>query len=308
MSGNIDPSQVLFIKLGGGGDKEKECIENNQTIYFGFEKLDHDLCLKDVGTAVSAAYHDENKRTVANWRSAVEKFYGADENTLWITFYNRKLWWCFTELKIEKQDDGSKIRCVKGMWSCKDINGKELSFDRLSGKLLKTQEYRGTICRVPEAQYVVRKINGLCLKESDESEKLYNSLSSTLLELIKHLSWKDFETLVDMLFSSSGWQRMGVLGKTEKTLDIEMLLPITQTKALVQIKSKSNKKEFEQYTADFEGMKETYDWMFYVVHSPNQDLIDLETDDERIKLCIMSEISRQVIDAGLTRWLIEKTS
>jgi hypothetical protein len=37
----------------------------------------------------------------------------------------------------------------------------------------------------------------------------------------------DFETLVDLVFFTSGWRREGIVGKTQKTLDIDLVLPST---------------------------------------------------------------------------------
>ena len=39
-----------------------------------------------------------------------------------------------------------------------------------------------------------------------------------LVPLMHLLTWKDFELLVDLVFANSGWRRVGVVGKTQKTI------------------------------------------------------------------------------------------
>lgn len=72
--------------------------------------------------------------------------------------------------------DGTKTRPVCGQWSDKDIKGETLLNSNLSGKLLKTQGFRGTICSVPEEKYAITKINGEQLNETVEVEKAMNDL------------------------------------------------------------------------------------------------------------------------------------
>jgi hypothetical protein len=87
-------------------------------------------------------------------------FFESGKDVLWITFYNNSLWWCFSEPIVTKLKDQTKTRPVIGKWCDKDIFGNKLEFDHISGKLLKTQGYRGTICQIQEKQYVINKING----------------------------------------------------------------------------------------------------------------------------------------------------
>ena len=93
----------------------------------------------------------------------------------------------------------------------------------------------------------------------------------TLKPLIQSLSWKDFELLVDLIFTSSGWQRISVVGKTEKYIDIELISPVNNKRAFVQVKSQSTFNEFEIYKSKFNNMKQ-YDEMYYVVHTPDKKL------------------------------------
>jgi len=63
--------------------------------------------------------------------------------------------------------------------------------------------------------------------------------------LVRHLHWQDFEVLVDLVFSGSGWRRRSVVGKTMKFADIEFEDTINAES--YQVKSRSTFAEFRVY-------------------------------------------------------------
>ena len=305
----INPKKVLFIKLGEGGEFEQDCIEKYQTLRIGYSRVDHELCIKGDWDAVHKYYTDVRgvKLSVATFHTnQIKYFYEDDEQTLWITFYANKIWWCFSKPEITLLPDKTKTRPVIDKWSDKDINGKLLSAESISGKLLKTQGFRGTICTVPAEKYAITKINGEQLSEVLEVEIALNSLKEKLSQLIKHLQWQDFEILVDLIFTQAGWQRVSEIGKTQKTLDLVLLAPVTEERAIVQIKSQSDLKEFKHYQNEF-AMMTGYDKFFYVVHSPKIDLLNYQNDSET-KLYFNDKISEFTIASGLVEWVIQKVS
>ena len=277
---SLKPSKVLFIKLGRGGNWERECIEKDQTIRLGFREANHKQCLEGKWERIRHYYishfkergNDKPKRDANRTANEIRYFYEEPESTLWITFYATRMWWCFAKSKVVQVADKTKVRKVSGKWSDRDINGRVLLTDSLSGKLLRTQGFRGTICRVKEAQYVLSRINGNELREVTEAKRALATLEEKVSALIKYLHWKDFETLVDLLFRQAGWQRVGQLGKTQKTLDLDLLSPVTNERAIVQIKSSSNANEFSSCVADFNNMQ-GYKMFFYMVHTPEKSLL-----------------------------------
>lgn len=238
--------------------------------------------------------------------SQIKYFYESPEDVLWITFFNRKLYWCFANSKVVKLPDDSRIRKVKGKWSSEDVNGNPLYIENLSGKLTKVQGFRGTICTVKEFDYLINKINGSKLPIVQNAETSLFNLKTNLKPLVQLLSWKDFELLVDLIFTSSGWQRISSVGKTEKTIDIELMLPVNNKKAFVQIKSQSNYNEFEDYKNSFNNMNQ-YDEMYYVVHTPDKKLDNVKKE-KNIEVIGLDKITDLVINAGLINWLIKKAS
>ncbi len=304
----IKANKVLFIKLGQGGDFEKECIENNR-LRLGYKAVAHKLCLNGNWQEVHDYFTTEenSKSFVATSHSnQIKQFYEEDENTLWITFYANKLWWCFSKPEITLLADKTKTRPVIGKWSDKDINGNVLLGSSISGKLLKTQGFRGTICSVPAETYALAKINCEQMKEVVEVEQAMSNLKTKLTYLIQNLQWKDFETLVDLIFRQAGWQRVGDTGKTQKTLDLELFAPVTGERAIVQIKAQSDLQEFLGYQDQFATMND-YDKFFYVVHTAKNTLMNYQNDTET-KLYLVEKVAELTISAGLVEWVIKKTS
>jgi hypothetical protein len=306
----IIANKVLFIKLGEGGKFEKDCIEKSQTLRLGYRDVNHNFCTERDWQKVHDYFTtEENSKTfvATSHTNQIKQFYEEDEKTLWITFYANKLWWCFSKPEITQLSDKTKTRPVIGKWSDKDLNENVLLAGNISGKLLKTQGFRGTICSVPEEKYALAKINCEQIKEVLEVEKAMFDLKSKLTFLIQNLQWKDFETLVDLIFRQAGWQRISDLGKTQKTLDLELLSPVTGERAIVQIKAQSDLKEFLDYEERFVPMNNDYDKFFYVVHSAKNNLNNYEIETDT-KLYLVDKIAELTISAGLVEWIIKKTT
>ena len=184
-----------------------------------------------------------------------------------------------------------------------NFSDEPLSFEKLSGNLLKVQAFQGTICAVSEFEYLKRKLNGLLLPEVEEAVTAENQMVQKIIPLMHLLTWQDFELLVDLVFSNSGWRRLGQVGKTQKTVDIELMLPTTGERAFVQIKSTAGKRDLDEYLARLRHSG-TYDRMFFVWHSGDVG----EVKESNVVLIDPVRLARMVFDAGLTTWLREKVS
>lgn len=304
-----EAKNINFIKLGDKGKFEKECIEINGTIKLGYSVINHQLCLDGKWDEVSDSVENEyktNRSATTSHKNQIKKFYEEPETTMWITFYNNSLWYCFAKESIKLNSDGTKVRITVDGWKNVDINGKQLFIQELSGRLTKVQGFRGTICDVKEKEYLLNKINGRQSKEEIAVEKSLADLKKNLKLIIKKLNWKDFENFIDLIFRSAGWSRIGIAGKTAKTIDLELLAPVTSERAIVQIKSQSSLITFNDYKTKFMNMNE-YDKYFFIVHTPNKDLRDyidskLEKDiiiydDEKLsELCINGGLISLLLD------------
>jgi len=302
----IKASKVLYIKLGPKGRWEQRCIEKDQTLRLSFQENDHkDYLNKKWGKVLKYYIESGYKKNVAtSFVNQIKYFYESGDDVLWITFYGNKLWWCFSKPGIHLLEDKTKVRKVLEKWQSTDIEGNELFTENLSGSLSKTQGFRGTICKVQEKDYVLRKINREDLLDVTRTKESLRTLKDNLIELIKRLHWQDLEILIDLIFRQAGYQRIGPIGKTQKTLDLDLISPVTSEKVFVQVKSDSSKKDFDDYCNKFKKMKE-YKKLFYVVSRGN---LKKSNVDGKINLLLVEDIAKLAINSGLTNWIIKKVS
>jgi hypothetical protein len=127
-------------------------------------------------------------------------------------------------------------------------------------------------------------------------------MKESIQELMTLLVPQDFEILVELVFSTSGWRRQGIVGKTQKFLDLDLTLPSTRERACVQVKSKTTSAQLAEYV-DLIDEAGPFQRMFYVYHSG-----EAITDDKRVTVIGPKELAELVFDAGLTSWLINKVS
>jgi hypothetical protein len=309
-SGRIKPQKALYIKLGLSGEWERDCIMRDHTLRLGYREVSHDLCmngkwedvveeLKPIRKDAGAATRDKNQ---------IQNFYEADEKVLWVTFFSDRLYWCFSTPQITFLPDRTKTRSVIGQWRATDLSGKPLEKSRLSGKLLSMQGFRGTICSVGEFEYLIRKINGDISKAYQEATDALSALEQKIETLIRSLHWKDFEILVDLIFRQAGWQRAGNVGGTEKTLDLDLISPITAERFAVQVKSRAKLSEFNSYQIKFEDML-GYRRAYFVVHTPSQDLIEAEDQaTDEFQLWLPKHVAVLAVKYGLADWIIGKAA
>ena len=306
----IRPSRALYIKLGQGGAWENDCINETQTLRLGYQEASHQLCLqgdwagvhqelKAIRKDVGAATRDTNQ---------IRLFYESDETVLWVTFLGDLLYWCFSKPEIALLADQSKTRPVIGQWRSTDVTSKALQKNQLSGKLTSMEGFRGTICSVKEFDYLVDKINGKLNAATEEAMKAIEVLEQKIEALIRGLHWKDFEILIDLIFRQAGWQRVGVLGGTEKTIDLDLLSPITSERYAVQIKSRAGRLEFENCQHRFTDMQ-GYNRLYFVVHTPSDDLVEAKTNSSNeIELLLPAKIAHLVVKYGLADWVSSKAA
>ena len=307
--GIVSPSKVRYIKLGEGGRWESGCLRDG-IVRLGFNSSKPEFYSRAMAgdwAGLTALWLSEGKDrgTATRFTNETKQFFLDDGSTLWITFMGERLYWGLMDggspACRDVDGDGTR-RTIVGGWRCTDANGEELTKDRLSGALTKLASYRGTSCAVDAAAYVVRRINGHRSPEVERAMSTVAEMKASALDLMRLLGPKDFELLVDLVFSSSGWRRLGVVGKTQKTLDLDLLLPSTGERAFVQVKSDTKQSELDDYVALFEEM-ENFDRMFFVHHSGI-----VACDHPSVTVVGPERVAELVVDAGLVGWLIRKTS
>jgi len=309
----IDTTKYIrFIKLGEKGKFETKCLEDESNMVLGFREVKHTSVLdKDLIRETYLA-QGKSKQTASSYYNQIEKFY--DEDTLWITFYGQKLWWGFADNSdIKKDDENYTFKKMRLGWYPTDLKGNPLTFENISGVLLKTQMYQGTICDIKNKEdsnfkienYIKRLLKGEKLHSVIEAEKNIENMKVSIINMIQLLQPKDFEYLIDLIFQYSGWKKLTQGGGVEKWLDLDLLMPLTNERAFVQIKSETTQKEYDDHEAYFYNCDELYNRMFYVVHTLKGKL-QIHKSSKPIHILEVESISELVIELGLINILMKK--
>ncbi len=92
----IRATAVKYIKLGEGGEWERECLTSG-IIRFGYDKTPHQMCLEGKWEEVNKVWLEERKYNQSTATSDVRQirtFYTATPDMLFITFSQGLLYWC----------------------------------------------------------------------------------------------------------------------------------------------------------------------------------------------------------------------
>jgi hypothetical protein len=299
----VDFKKAYYIKLGRGGKWEKSSISESR-LRIGWSHQDiQDINRGDWEKIKEQLRQEPTHRRIATRDlNALRLITEAASEDLWITFFQGTMWWCKLGPKEICQDDKSKYRQVNGKWSNQDVRGDRLEINSIPGVLSKYQAFRGTVCRIRELETLRRLINALPSDEYDDIAKCEMALVKSVEKGIKKLHWKDFETFVDLIFRESGWRRLSMLGGTMKFTDLDLEDPITGDKYQVQIKSQATYEEFESYVVQFNG--QMYRKLYFVVHTPDKKLAELQEQPQNIELILPSRLSEMVVHLGLVNWLM----
>jgi hypothetical protein len=306
----FEPGAVRYIKLGENGKWAASAIEQ-AIIPFGYPSVDHQACVaKDWGRVRDQlAKMGRSVRGVSQGLRELKEFYGLPEDTLWVTMADGHFWWAFAggpvfELERGNFDGPARCRRTRAGWSKASLNGEPLDARGLSSALTRTASYQMTICTIKHATYLLRRIRG----ESDplhaQAIAVRDEMREIGLQMIRQLDWRDFETLVDLIFARGGWQRSSVLGKHQPDVDLILTQPTTDETAWVQIKSKTDQAEFNDYLGRFRRDGRC-DRFFFVTHSAAGALS--VPAQAGLHLWTAARVADAALDAGLFNWLIDRT-
>ncbi len=305
-------TQAKYIKLGTNGRWDHLCFEDG-TLRLGYDQVAENYTVDQGQQPISDFYRAQGKKDHAatNHARQVMDFYSAGPETLWITFSSGKLWWCQAQEEVEfishdKQitiDFGSRLKRTVSGWHDCSVSGRTLYMTDISGRLTKTVGYRATVCGIGEQEfkYLIRLLQDQRSPEVERATEDKKRLLTSIELLIARLTWQDFELLSDLIFSSSGWRRTSMVGGAQKTIDLELVMPLTGERAVVQVKSKTDQQQLNEYIERLQGVGA--DKIFYLYHTSSSDLV---CDSEDVILMGSGALAEHVLQSGLVDWLLEK--
>ena len=238
---------TFYIKLGRGGCWEEDSIKLGR-LRFGWK----DQSIADINARDWPKIEGQQRSNQPNAPQVattdLNRLRDIVESTpkdIWITFHGAKLWWTRLAEGVVQADEISKFRPTLAGWNCTSEQGRLLVANDLPGKITMLQGFRGTVCNVRHADVLARVLDGTRSPVSEAISIQRQALAGHLEFAIRELHWKDYETLVDLVFRHAGWDRVSVLGQQAKAYDLELREPLTGTRYVVQVKSQANLADLE---------------------------------------------------------------
>lgn len=297
--------RAYYIKLGAGGLWAEDSIANG-LLRFGWGNIPLPAMLAEDWATIRSllAVEHHHKGTVTADTERLRDILGSTIDDVWITFHDSHRWWCRLADNPVSEDTISRFRRVDGRWSASDIVGRPLLVAQIPGRIAQLQGFRGTVCSVRESLVLGRLLRGETSPEFDRVTTNRAVLAGSVASALQQLHWKDFETLVDLLFRQAGWRRRSVLGESMKFVDLELEEPITRDAYQVQVKSRADIADLEKYAIQFSGRG--FRKLYFVVHSPTAALRNASVADTDVELILPERLGELVVDHGLVPWLLDK--
>ncbi len=307
----INPKDIRYIKLGTGGSWAQLGFERGE-IHFGYKMVPHEICQSGDWESVAGFLrdHGRNASKAKDGTREIRDFYTLGSDCLWVTFADGHLYWAFADPEVtwlgaDEDNRGARMRKTVDGWRRVSIKDKPLSVDRLSTRLTQVAAYRQTICRVKASDYLLRRINGVEEPVVAQAREARSAMKAVAVEMITGLHWSDFETLVDLIFARSGWQRVSRVGEALTDVDLILEQPATGETAFVQVKSKAGQAVLDDYIDRFRRSG-THDHMFFVCHSPKGSL-NVDASDN-LHIWAGDRLAVAAVRAGLFDWLMDRSA
>jgi len=260
--------RAFFVKLGEGGRWEASSIQDD-ILRIGYPYFTLVEINKDGKEFLRKnSYYTKMKKGSITMDINALMFIveSTTESEIWITFDSTYLWWCRLGEPGIYEDSKSRYRKVSGKWSNKDIDGNLLYSNQISGRISKVQRFAGVVCQIKGDAFddLKRLLNNESSDTFISIKASQSDLENKVMAGIQRLHPKDFEILVDLLFSKN-WNRVSMLGDIMRGVDIELTIPITHDICQVQVKSSADKKVFEEYAAKFVSTHKGVRRFYFVV-------------------------------------------
>lgn len=306
-SADFAPKQVRYIKLGKGGAWSKVAFEKG-IIPFDCYQIDHRICAAGDWAKARADLAAAGVRATGDAIRELQDFYDLPCDTLWFSIADGRLHWTFAAGEVQTASQSIKglpnrWRATRDGWHSESLTGEALMVAGLSSALTKVASYQKTICTTAQAEYLLRRVRGDQDPLFARAQELKAENSSVALQMIRRLPPDEFEILIDLIFSRSGWRRISALGGNQPDVDLLLEQPLTGETAWVQVKSSCSQSVVDDYLDRFKkhGSKGHF---FFAVHTPTETLRLPESP--RLLLLNADRLAEAALDAGLFDWLAQR--
>lgn len=302
------PNSVRYVKNGKGG-KWWATAKRDSQIHAGWRSVPEGLLKNPDYTQIlplCANRQDCN---------ALQTLLDHPSQHLWITFQDDCLWWCLVEEGVTVYDGKAEdcghfwLQCKQGHgWFNRSLLNKTLAISDLPGPVTSVAGFRATVCRPgsgrPEVtEQILRVIRGETNPLVLNGREARHTYKRAVAAMLAKIAWQDFELLVSLLLERTGWVRSSELGKTRKSIDLDVENWTSGERAFVQVKAPAAQDELDDYIEQFENAPH-YSRMIFAVHTPQGEL-DVG-DREKVHVWTGKKLSELVVRLGLGGWIESK--
>ncbi len=178
---------------------------------------------------------------------------------------------------------------------------RHLVKSELPGTVAAVVGYQATLCEPKGWKEILRIIRN----EEDEDTRVARLARQTyqdaIAKLVARLGDKDFELLIDLILSRTGWARLGRVGGPTEGIDIEVENVSSEEIAFVQVKSTATQSILDDYVLRFNAQRDHYQRMIFAVHSPVGVLTPPTA--QSVYVWTGKDIARRVVKLGLGDWV-----
>lgn len=306
------PASIRYIKNGPGG-RWWESAKAHQQIHAGWDEVPDAL--------LRAAALSEIKPLIENYWgtkpggtqdfNALCALIDRPSRHVWITFEEGRMWWCTVRDEIqtapadEAPNRGHFWLSCDSPWSDKPMNGgRQFFVSTLPGTVTAVAGFRGTVCEPKASAQILRIIRNEQDPDVRTAEVARQAYQDAVAKLVARLGPQDFEVLIDLIFSRTGWARLAKLGGVRADVDLEVENASLNEIAFVQVKSVGSQVTLDDYVSRFNAQRARYSRMIFAVHSPSGDLTP--PVGEPVQIWTGLRIAELVVKHGLGDWVAKR--
>jgi hypothetical protein len=306
------PTSVRYVKNGSGG-RWWQAAKSLQQVHLGWSNVPGHMLLAADRTAIEpiiASGYNGKKGAAKNDCRALWSVLDRPSQHLWVTFQDGCMWWCTVRDGITINQHGESrelghfwLQCDRP-WSSQSIGLKHLAMANLPGTATKVAMYQATICKPSGWPSILRIIRDEEDKDAVAAARSRQAYEICVAKLIARLGPKDFELLIDLILSRTGWIRLAKLGGATEGIDIEAENVAANEIAFVQVKSAAAQSVVDDYIERFNARRERYDRMIFAVHTPIGALNS--PPGQSIQIWSGSRIAELVVRLGFGEWVANR--
>lgn len=306
------PNSVRYVKNGTGGQWWKAAKVNGQ-IHLGWRGVPAALLRElDLGR-IEALIREQfgPKRGATQDFNALQTLLVNPSQHVWVTFQDGCMWWCTVRDGLETNPDGDSrdkghfwLTC-ETPWSNHSLgNIRHLVTSELPGIVASVAGYKATVCEPKAWREILRVIRNEVDTDALLASEARERYEDAIGRLVARLGDRDFEILIDLILSRTGWARIAKLGGVTEGVDVEVENVSTDEIAFVQVKSAANQSVLDDYVSRFNARRDRYHRMIFAVHTPAGTL--KEPSDQPVAIWSGKGIARRVVKLGLGDWVANR--